>query len=666
MPQLSHSELDNKTKLLRATFLHNLAFFQKKMPELYEYYRDYTPSKVTLTFDHNGDVNLVNDGSLIYQENPQESSAQQVAAYIDKPRQFVSQLSFSENLKYQHEKELKKLYEKREQLLSSKQVDGLLKNGEFIDFMAMIGLGIGYQCQQLFEKINIRHLFIWEPDSDIFYCSMHIIDFKNIFESCIDNAGALIIKVGGNENQFVNEIDQQLKNYGYFNSARLYMYRHYRSEETDKGYKNLTDLCYRLSNGWGFCEDEIISISHTLTAVEKKLPLLKSPTLFKNIVDDVPVFIIGNGPSLDEHLAYLKGNQKNAVVFSCGTALKAILDAGIMPDFHIEMERVAATYEWIDKVGHKDKLKQISIITLNTVYSEIQNLFGQAYIIGKPKDGGMDFLYEFISEEEFPGVYACNPTVTNASAAIAIRLGFKQLFLFGVDFGYKDEQKHHAKGSMYYQKDFHGFTEKMTSAFKIKGNFGEDVFTTQTFDVARASMELLLQENPDVVCCNCSDGARIQLTTSQKIDEIGTLHPINEKNKVLASLLLDAFSNKAYGELDFNRIFQGKLKAFKKIIDELKGSCKGEVPDRGHLAYLFSEQYKYLKQLQGNKETEVYYRFINGTLNYFQSNIMTNVFYFSQSEDRKKYINWALSIFSEHLSWLYQELVEQYDQASKH
>jgi len=666
MPQLTHSELDNNTKLLRATFLTNLAFFQQKMPELYEYFRDYKPKKVKLTFDHNGDANLVNNGSLVYQENPQENSEKQVSTYIEEPRQFVSELTFTGSAKYQHEKQLKMLYERREQLLRNKTTEDLLKNGEIIDFMAMIGLGMGYQCKQLCDQVAIRYLYIWEPDSDIFHCAMHVIDFNGIFEHCVKNSGALIIKVGGNENQFVNEIDQQLKNYGYFNSARLYMYRHYHSEDTDKGYKNLTELCYRLNNGWGFFEDEIISVSHTLTATEKKLPLLKASALFKNNLDNAPVFIIGNGPSLDDHLDYIKNNQNNAIVFSCGTALKAILDAGIMPDYHIEMERVAATFEWIDRVGHKEKLKKISIITLNTVYSKIQDLFGRAYIIGKPKDGGMDFLYEYISKEEFPSVYACNPTVTNASAAIAIRLGFKRLFLFGVDFGYKDEEKHHAQGSMYFQKGFHGFTKKMASAFKVKGNFGEDVFTTQIFDVARASMEILFQENPDVVCCNCSDGAHIQLTVPQKVTEIGTLKTIEDKRNGLTSLASDAFSDKAFKELNFNQLFNNKLKVLKQIIDELKSSCEIEVIDRTHLSRLFSEQFKYVKQFQESKKTEVYYRFINGTLNYFQSNIMTNAFYFNQNDEQKKYINWALSLFSEHLSWLYCELESQYDKASKH
>ena len=665
MSQLSDLELDIQTKLLRATFIHNLAFFQQQMPELYEFYKDYKTDKVKLTIDHNGDTNLVSNGNLMYPDSPQKNSQLQVEAYINNPQQFVNVLNFSRSSVFKHSEQLKALYDYRKDKINTPDSVNLLKLGDQIDFMTMIGLGMGYQLEELFNRIDIRYFYLWEPDADVFHCAMHIVDFRSLYKKCENLSGALTIKIGGNENHFVNEIEQRLQSIGHFNMARLYMYRHYNSEETDKGFKNLTELCYRLSNGWGFFEDEVISVSHTLTAVDKKLPLLKAPESFTCELENSPVFIIGNGPSLDAHLEYIKANQDNAIIFSCGTTLKAILDAGIMPDFHIEMERVAATYEWIDKVGHKDKLKQIKIIALNTVYSEIYNLFGDAYIIPKPKDGGMDFLYEFISEAEYPGVYACNPTVTNAAAAISIRLGFKQLYLFGVDYGYKDESKHHSKGSMYYQKGFHGFTEKMESAFKVKGNFCESVYTTQIFDVARASLELLLQSSPEVTCINCSDGAYIHLTESLSVSNVSKKVEIIDKSQKIDTLLSAAFSDEVYGKINFNTKFSSKIQEFEKVITLLAESCKTDVNNRRELGRLFSNQYDFIKQFKEQKETNVYYRFLDGTLNYCQSNIMANVFYFIDEKQKLDYINWALEHFADHLKWLILELIQNYNKPSK-
>ncbi len=666
MSQLSDLELDIQTKILRATFLKNLAFCQEFMPEIYQLYKDYIPQKSKLTFDHNGEVNIVSDGSLVYSEYPIENSKKQVDAYFRAPRQFASSISFSEKPLYENEKQLKKLYEKRISLVGDDDSYICIAPTEQMDFLVMVGIGMGYHIEELIQRTNVKQLYIWEPDKDVFYCAMHTLDLSLINSHCINLSGSLTIKIGGNENQFVNEIYTSLQNSGVYSMSRLYMYRHYHSEKTDDGFKNLSQLCYRLISGLGFFEDEIISISHTLTAVDDKLPLLKAPSAFDNQIKSTSVFIIGNGPSLDQHLTYIKENNNNAIVFSCGTALKAILDAGIMPDFHIEMERVAAQYEWIDQVGHKEKLKAIKFISLNNVYSKTHSLFKESYIIAKPKDGGMDFLYEYIDKDTYPGVYACNPTVTNAAAAIAIRLGFKQLYLFGVDFGFKDESKHHAANSMHNQKDYHGYKAKVKSAFAVKGNFCNEVLTTRILDSARGSMEMLLEAYSSVDCYNCSDGAYIQLTTPEKIENIAPLICIENKKEKLAHLLSVAFSNDIYNEFDFKILFEEKLNPLQQIINELRNSCKGEIEDRIQLSLLFGNQYQYVYQFHNKPETEIFFRFICGTLNYFQTTIMTNVFYFSEQSARKQYIRWSLDLFEQHLEWLFEELTNFYNKPSKY
>jgi hypothetical protein len=666
MSQLSEFEIDIQTKLLRATFLKNLVFCQKFLPGLFQLYQNYQPKDAKLTFDHNGEVNIVNKGSLVYADSPVENSKAQVDEYLKAPRQFASSISFSENPQYEHEKQLQKLYEKR--ISEVGEDSGYIKEApaEQMDFLVMIGAGLGYHIEELISRTKVKHFYIWEPDKDVFYCAMHILDLSLINQHCINLYGSLTIKVGGNQNQFVNEIYNSLQASGVYNMARLYMYRHYRSEETDNGFKNLNQICYRLLSGLGFFEDEIISISHTLTAIEKELPLLKALDAFDNQIKKASVFVVGNGPSLDEHLEFIKKNNDNAIIFSCGTALKAILDAGIIPDFHIEMERVAAQYEWIDQVGHKEKLKRIKFISLNNVYSGTSSLFKESFIIAKPKDGGMDFLYEYIDKDIYPGVYACNPTVTNAATAIAIRLGFTQLYLFGVDFGFKDESKHHATNSMHNQKDYHGYKAKVKSAFAVKGNFCDEVLTTQIFDSARGSMEMLLEAYSSVHCFNCSDGAYIQLTTPARIEKIDTLPLIANKEDKLALLLNDAFSNEIYANADFMQLFAKKLPTFEKIIGDLRSSCKTEIEDRAELSLLFSHQFQYVSQYHNKPESEVFFRFIGGTLSYFQTNIMVNVFYFSNLSERQAYIRWALGLFEQHLAWLFEELKTYYNKPSKY
>jgi len=671
MAQLSEHDLNIQTKILRATFLTNMAVFKVHMPEIYEFFQNYQPTRAKLTFDQNGDINMVSEGALVYEEKAKESSYEQAEAFYNDPKLFSYQLkradiSAFDDVDFEHERVLENIYLRREEDLKTASFN-LLKHDQQIDLLTMIGIGLGFHVERLFQLCNVRFFYLYEPDPDCFYCAMHCIDFGPLIERCFSQGGAFTIKIGGNENQYINGLNVMLVEHGFFNVARFFNYRHYRSEATDKTFKLVYDLAYRLSSGWGFFEDEIISVIHTLTNAKEKLPYILNKNHFKNRLEDKPVFVIGNGPSLDETIAFVKNNVSNAIIFSCGTALKPVLDAGIVPDFHIEMERVAASYMWIDSdsAGHKDKLKQVNIISLNTVYTEVLKFFKNAYLLAKPKDGGTDFLYQYIDEEKYPAVYACNPTVTNAATAAAVFLGFKNLYLFGVDYGYIDEEYHHSKASVYYQEGSHAEHLTTSSDMRVPGNFVDEVFTTQIFDNAKSSLEILLEMHPEITCYNCSNGVNIQLTQSLMFDKIPDLPQIDDKALLLEDLLENAFSFDDFEGLDLHALFKGKLVEIKESIQVLLKITSVEVTSRLHLAQLFSTQVKYAKTYKGKRETQVIYRFLRGTLNYFQANIMTNAYCYVDQQKQLAFIHDSLELFHSHMLWLYDELEQSYDKPSK-
>src|SRR5690606_10036454 len=79
--------------------------------------------------------------------------------------------------------------------------------------------------------------------------------------------------------------------------------------------------------------------------------------LQRHAFQQLPVFIVGNGPSLDQCFDYLHQYKDQVVIISCGTALKALHKHGIKPDFHAELEQNRATYEWVSQVDDPEYLK---------------------------------------------------------------------------------------------------------------------------------------------------------------------------------------------------------------------------------------------------------------------------------------------------------------------
>jgi len=128
----------------------------------------------------------------------------------------------------------------------------------------------------------------------------------------------------------------------------------------------------------------------------------------------------------------------------------------------------------------------------------------------------------------------------------------------------------------------------------------------------------------------------------------------------LKDLLSLAFQNQEIKKKNYTKIFIQQIPLLKKIIKQVVKITSLKVKDRRHLAQLFSEQYKYVNSFANRRDTEVYYRFIQGSLNYFQSNIMTNVYLYSEKQQQLDYIDFSLKLFHEHLYWLYDHLIKNY------
>ena len=652
-----------QTQLLKATFLNNMAILKKIMPEIYNYYLNYTPNNAQLTFDDSGRVNMMAAGQLVYQGDPKVESQAQVEAFLKKPPRFDFEVAAveSDDFIYDHEKVIHKIFNKKRELLKNKKTAKLEKKGQ-INFLTIMGSGLGYHLEYLFEQFSIRSAFIYEPEPDCFFATLHCIDILPLFEHCQLHGGDLTFKIGGGVESYVNEISTSLKNQGNFNIAKMYLYRHYFSDKTTQAFKLINELAYRYRSGWGFCEDEIIGISHTLTNISKN----KYPTILqtaKSHKKDQPVFVIGNGPSLDNSFEYLKKNQHSAVIISCGTALKPLLDNGITPDLHIEQERPAMIYDWIKKVGHEEKLKTIDLICLNTVYPEILHCFKQAHVILKPGDAGTAFIQNMLSDK-YAEIYYTNPTVTNAGTAAAISMGFKNLYLFGLDYGFKDEKHHHSKESLWY-KDNEGLKEAdIKGHFTVAGNFGGKVSTTRVFDASRGVLELLLQENDDVICVNSSDGALISFAIPCLIRDLPALKTIAFKNKFVTDFLLLSFTNKDYENRDLGCEFKALMPKFKEYFDTLE-SILLDVKSSHELVNAFSKQYQFVYDIENDNDKKLFHRFMGGSLNYLQTSIMQNVLSFADKSQQEEYIKFCTHAMNTHFEWLYHDINANFDQPAK-
>ena len=257
-----------------------------------------------------------------------------------------------------------------------------------------------------------------------------------------------------------------------------------------------------------------------------------------------------------------------------------------------------------------------------------------------------------------------NPTVSNTALAVVTSLGFKNVYLTGVDLGYKSSEQHHSKDSIYYDEGFDNAVT-MTEDMKVEGNFCESVYTTAIFDMSRANIEMLLQLNPDVTVHNCSDGAKIQGCTPQPLSELNDFSKFTDKEQVLEALLASSSDNKQFSVKKLDRAISKSFKEVKVILDELMKFVNGKIDNRNELSEAFHLQNKLLMKLKVRDEYKVSYWLVQGTFRYFQAYIMTNSYYYDDPAEQKYFITFSLKELRRHVNSLYQELVSSYNKPSK-
>lgn len=655
--------------LLTATLQANLDALKVYVPAVYQKFKEYVPQNTWVVLDENGVPNLFNNDKCVYETNAREFASEQVKQFIQVPDVIAVDIPVEESLvgRFEHAKVLDKINTKR-------QTENPIRyrhymNEERLDLVFMLGAGLGYQIEELFKQKQVQNLVLCEPSNDVFYAMLHCIELKPIIENCRALGGTVSFTIGGNALDPVNALNKFFISNGHAFTGRFCAFKHYDSATNDESVKQLQQLAYRLVFGWGFMEDETISIKHTLLNLSARHKVCKAKSEFTNSSPQRPVFIAANGPSLDYSMDFLREHQNELIIISCGTTLKALLKNNITPDVHVEMERTKYLIEYIEAIEKQQeqssvKLKDIQLVALNTVHPGVLAKFKSPLLLTKNADAGG----VFIESLDKLGMYAMtrfpNPTCANAAMEFVTLLGFKEIYLVGTDFGYVSKDKHHSKDSVYYDEDskLSGSADaQMTDKLSRKGNFRDSVHTNNIFDSTRINLEFLLSNYPDVNVYNTADGAFIRLTKPKKLEEISLPATQGNKTDFLNKILDDAFDNQQFELGNVVQTMKEKSYLLKVTLEQLVIKMDKKVNSREELADIFRDQYRLLKELNKRDEYKFNYWLIQGTFRYHQSLIMANSYLYGDLEARKEFMNYCLDEFKAHLNFLYQNFTTTCD-----
>jgi len=619
----------------------NLNYFKQHYKDIYGLFKDYKMKHMQVNIlTEKEEVNLLtSSGHHVYEEGAREYAVKEVEKFrgsYSKGKRICSFIPpFHGDYQFPRFGQIavNKLLEKSPIRRDNFQFYEL---HDFYPLIVFLGCGLGYHIEEMAMKHNVQNMIVLEPDLDKFAASLYSVDWAEICKQYTSNNGrAMHFILGAEESEYLlwavtwNRLIELSPHFPVMTLFYNHQGRDLFDRVSDKVNNDL--LVFLLS--WGHYDDEIRQLNNALHNFHLGVKELPKPM---KSASDTPIFIIGAGPSLDDRMDYIREVQDEVIMISCGTALKTLAAYGIKPDIHVELESDLLAYIAVSQAADEEYYRDIKLVGPSHISPLIYQLFG---------DGRMYYKAESATANLFSGnnghvIKNGTPTCTNLGVALAVSMGFRKLFLFGLDFGFKDVERHHAKGSIYYEKLLKQ-EHDTKDLVRIEAVDGSQAWSTPNYFTSKRKVENLLQhhcEETDLKVYNCSDVAKIEGSTwlegSDFIDMVREC--AGDKARDMEYMFNDKASvcnlKKIKEKL---RYLEANLEALGKDIHKLL-----DPPIKGPeaLSRACGQVNWYLEDILKPRTPDFYF-FVRGTIRHFLCAGFSHGFAILDADEQQKYID---------------------------
>ena len=146
-----------------------------------------------------------------------------------------------------------------------------------------------------------------------FYASLFCFDWAPLLDYLHQENLGLHILLGQDEKSIMADFGAAIHSRGIFLIANAFIMWGYQNDAIKNLMEKVKIEYYLLVMGWGFFDDNLIALSHTVENISRAVPFLKVNNKLPSRYHHVPIFIIANGPSLDLSLPVIEKNKDSAI-----------------------------------------------------------------------------------------------------------------------------------------------------------------------------------------------------------------------------------------------------------------------------------------------------------------------------------------------------------------
>ena len=294
---------------------------------------------------------------------------------------------------------------------------------ESIENYIVFGLGFGYHVEELMSMAPNSNFYIIETNKEIFRLALENIDLSNI----IRNSRAKLFITDD-----IVEINEILKEVLIKENIKIVL--HNPSFKTMS--ENLLELKYLLEE-FKMKEDSVEKFAPTLN--ENFKSNIKNyddnVDILFNKYNNIPLYIISAGPSLDKNIKELKKAKGKGVILSVGRAVRSLLKENIEPDLIIIIDPQDFVYNSQLKGLDID----IPIIVLSTCDKNVMLKYKGQKLIALQE--GYTPAEEYAKQHNHKLVQTGGSVATTA-LDVAINMGCNPIIFVGQDLAYTDGKTH--------------------------------------------------------------------------------------------------------------------------------------------------------------------------------------------------------------------------------
>ena len=630
-------------------FTKNILAFEKYYPDIAKSIAEYNVSEdFCIHVTKSGHGNFVPNGEQVplYGDDPLEQTKKQIEKYTKnatfgrtdytKTQQWESD---DTRLHIQYMQRLSSVLNK----IGTSKYTPISSLPEHYPTALIFGIGLGYHIPELLKKHSFDYMFICEPDLEMFFASLFCIDWFEVIELLDSKGACLFLSLGVAYDDFFDEVYRIANELGSFCAINSFCYQHYPSQKVNELIKSFFDNYYQLQQGYGFYNDAITGLAHLIRNIENRANFLFSSKNDKKMLADTPVFVVGNGPSLDSAIELIKEHQGKAIIFAAGTALQSLLKVGIVPDFHILVERTKATYDILKLVEPKQGYSDLNLLTVDVMYPDVLELYNWSGVGLKGPEAATAFmsLYSYIMcGKQVSELPASGPFVSNTALSYAVMLGFKQIYLLGVDNGYTLNGKTHSDLSIYNDTNIKAL---QGANIRFDGNFESDVMATSLMAMSKSSFDRLISGvSGNINVFNVGHGAKLRGAIPIREQDL-LLNDVIEDRAELVSLIKSRF----FAPVDDSEIEELLgFDEFDELCDYIYSIGTRDIISRESANANLIAQQRVIFAYRKSKTPHLF-QLLKGTMLYFHCVIVSFLYQFEEEQDMLVYFNEAHQLWLE-------------------